>query len=325
MSVNVSRIADEATKAYNTVKDKPKAWLEKEHAAAAAKIASIPITMLIMRRLWRTFGDLATKPTPEEKEMAKAAGIEVLQDKQVGRDLCFKGYKKESNFDSDFEDFSDGMFLTKGTKRYALVIVRPRESRARKYTSGTEVERFIESFSETIAVVKKLTSAGVTMKFSVARICFHTDGFDGAIIYECPKSVVGYNDYVSRMIQGEEWQAKNRKIALPIRTRVGQLLKKKMSAIHEAGVLYSVGDDFRWLSRSDILLNVDKNKTIKEVYILNYTNAALQEDLVKSTREVDMDMVSYLADVDNYDVERFSIDLAILKMHSAGVVDFDGR
>eukprot|EP00873_Tetraselmis_striata_P033955 jgi/Tetstr1/454219/TSEL_041138.t1 len=321
-------VAEKYMKVSEMYSNKTDADIMQKHTEIQAQVESMPLTMKIFQNLTFVLTDLATKPTEGEvKRFDKTLlkGKIVQEKKKALLEYLSKRYTVTADFrgeevSSQFTGHNGAFMKSRdGKQDFILIGVEAwdfdREDE--KEQNISKVQLFMENFSNLVAVTLKVSKSGISLKLEDYAVVFSQTGMQGILVFKSKPGMHALNTYIESKISGPEWKASNSKVAGPIRRAVFNELKKKITALHKAGVLFSVGSS-SWLRTSDIVVDVENDK-ITSVYVLKYTSAALAADLAKRIREADMRMLGYLNhDRSGFNRHRYVQEIVFAELARAG-------
>jgi hypothetical protein len=242
-------------------------------------------------RNYEYFRLMTAVPTEAHKKTLAKHGIKYNTMKTKSYPSCLAGYKIVSDLTgSDPGWQSNGYILTKKGKRYYAVSAETSDIFDFQGEEVDSLNKMINGFSRFVDIVKHLHSNGATLPLVDAFVCFHVQGYNGFVVFEAPPTTMTWPEYVQKHLGGETNRKKALKIQQELADKIAPAVKRKMTRIHELGVVFSF-NGYRWLDTSTIVVELDDNGGVVNVHPLNYVSSVRANSIMQRAYENDFDIM----------------------------------
>lgn len=293
----------------------PKAMssIEKEAEKMTKEDRAVAKAIRIMSHMLE---NVASRPTESDKKKLKNSGIKIVEMKHDGWESCVKDYEVVSDFlGEEPNQYSNGLILKKGDETFYACCLDPRDIPNDAEDSKDMVTKFIEAFSRTNEITKKVASIGGTLPIVETFVCFHMGGYMGYVIYKGSPNIKTWHAYISDGISGNVYTKKNRKLAAEKGKKLAPLAKKKFELLHKNDIIFSF-HGFGWLDSSSVIVKLDDKGTPIDIFPLNYSSSVKSSKATKDAKQNDFTMLKRLERNHNEESEKNKaiINVAAMKL-----------
>lgn len=269
----------------------------------------------VLQRMNSLLEDVASRPTESDRKKLKESGIEIVEVKNDGWESCVKDYEVVSDLTGEEpNELSNGLILKKGDKTFYACCLDPYDVQVRDSKDSKDmVTKFIEAFSRTHEITKKVSSIGGTLPIVESFVCFHMGGYMGYVIFEGSPDLKTWHTYVSDGINGNIYTKKNRKLVNEKSKKLAPLAKKKFELLHKNDIIFSF-HGYGWLNSSSILIKLDNKGNPVDIFPLNYSSSVRSSKATQDAKQNDFTMLRRLERESNEEYEKHKAILNVAAM-----------